>query len=176
MNCTVWTVFKFCAAARTPPTLRRQVRRRPCRTRLPQSQLSLRPRLIATNVAEFFWPANKSSLPPFPLISGYRFVGDVLDFARCQLKSCSGGFFGWPPRHGQSAPPAKVASEKLFNQRRERAMIFSRRLFDGFFEIGINPKTDLRCLLAFLRHGLPYSLYSIEMSCRNKPLQRVRPA
>ena len=34
-------------------------------------------------------------------------------------------------------------------------MIFSRRVFDDFFEIGINPKTDLRCLLAFLRHGLP---------------------
>jgi ROS/MUCR transcriptional regulator protein len=72
---------------------------------------------LEANIAKFFGPADKLSLPAFPLFSGYRFVGDVIDFARYQLKSCSGGFFGWPPRHGQSAPPAKVASEKLFNQR-----------------------------------------------------------
>jgi hypothetical protein len=137
--------------------------------------LSLRLRLIAPNIAEFFGPANKSSLAAFLLFSGYRFVGDVLDFARCQPKSYSGGFFGWPPRHAQNAPPPKVTTEKLFDQRAERAMIFSRRLFDGFFEIGINPKTDPRCLLTFLRHGL-YSIYFIEMSCRNKPLQLIRPA
>ena len=120
-------------------------------------RLSLRLRLIATNIAEFFGPANKLSLPAFPLFSGYRFVGDVLDFARCQLKSCSGSFFGWPPRHGQSAPPPKVAKlvRSCSTRERERAMIVGGRLFGGFFEIGINPKTDLRCLLAFLRHGLP---------------------
>jgi hypothetical protein len=61
----------------------------------PMGRLSPRLRLIVTNIAEFFGPANKSSLPAFLLLRGYRFVGDVLDFARCQLKSCTGGFFGW---------------------------------------------------------------------------------
>jgi hypothetical protein len=93
----------------------------------PMGRLSPRLRLIVTNIAEFFGPANKSSLPAFLLFRGYRFVGDVLDFARCQL----------------------------FDQRRERAMIFDCRLLCGFLEIGINPKTDLRHLLAFFRHGLP---------------------
>ena len=117
--------------------------------------LSLRPRLIATNIAEFFGPANKSSLPAFLLFRGYRFVGDVVHFARGKLKSCAGGFFGWPPRHAQNVSPPKVTSQKLFDQRRERAMIFGRRPLGGLFEIGINPKTDLHCLLAFLRHSLP---------------------
>jgi hypothetical protein len=54
-----------------------------------------------------------------------------------------------------NVPPPKVTSQKLFDQRRERAMIFGRRLFDGFFEFGINSKTDPRRLLAFFRHGLP---------------------
>jgi hypothetical protein len=47
-----------------------------------------------------------------------------------------------------------VTGEKLFDQRRERAMIFGCRLLGGLLEIGINPKTDLRHLFAFFRHGL----------------------
>jgi hypothetical protein len=55
--------------------------------------------------------------------------------------------------HAQNVPPPNVTSEKLFDQRRERAMIFDCRLLGGFFEIDINPKIDLRRLLALLRHG-----------------------
>jgi hypothetical protein len=56
----------------------------------PMGRLSPRLRLIVTNIAKFCGPANKSSLPAFLFFRGYRFVGDVLDFARRQLRKLRG--------------------------------------------------------------------------------------